>query len=236
MLTQEMNERITATGPGTPGGEFLRRYWQPVGLSKDVSPGGQPKQIRIMSEDLVLFRDVNGRLGLLGLHCSHRGTSLGYGRVEDAGIRCSFHGWLYDVEGHCLQQPAETAENIFKEKIRHLAYPCQELGGVIFAYMGPPDKIPLLPRYEVLVRNDGTTKVDYYTINSNFIQNVEGALDTVHFSYLHMDRWSQVKHKLTDLPKPQLEFLESDYGIWQRACLPNVNSMKRRSRARPNPS
>src|SRR5436853_7694530 len=127
MLSKEDNELITQTGPGTPGGELMRRYWQPVALSDEVPVGGAPLPIRILSEDLVLFRDDQGRPGLLGLHCSHRATSLGYGRVEDGGLRCPFHGWLYDVDGHCLQQPAETAETTFADKIRHKAHPCQEL-------------------------------------------------------------------------------------------------------------
>ena len=105
MLDVQSNETLCRTGPGTPMGEVLRRYWHPVALSDDVTPGSKPKQLRIMSEDLVLFRDDDGRPGLLGLRCSHRLTSLAYGRVEDGGIRCPFHGWLYDVDGRCLQQP-----------------------------------------------------------------------------------------------------------------------------------
>jgi len=178
MLSQDQNKMLTCSCPETPMGEMLRRYWQPVGLSGDVTPGQKPKQLRVLSEDLVLFRDDKGRPGLLGLHCSHRLTSLAYGRVEDGGIRCPFHAWLFDIEGKCLEQPAEPEP--FTDKFRHLAYPCQELAGLIFAYMGPKDKMPLLPRYEVLVREDGTRKVDYYLINSNYLQNVEGALDTIH--------------------------------------------------------
>jgi phenylpropionate dioxygenase-like ring-hydroxylating dioxygenase large terminal subunit len=225
MLDQVTNESLTQTDAGTPMGDLMRRYWQPVGISEELPFGGEPREIRVMGEDLVLFRDDQGEPGLLALHCSHRGTSLAYGRVEDGGIRCPFHGWLYDREGNVLEQPAELDGGAYRGHLRHPSYPCEELGGMIFAYLGPPEHKPLVPRYEVLVRKDGAPKVDYYHINSNFIQNVVGALDTVHFSYLHMDRWSQVKHKLVDLPKPQLEFLESDYGIWQRACLPNVNSL-----------
>ena len=220
MLTREQNELLCKTDRGTPGGEWLRRYWQPVGISKDLTAGGKPKQIKVMGEDLVLFRNDQGHAGLLGLHCSHRLTSLAYGRVEDGGIRCPFHGWLYDVEGHCLEQPAEP--EAFCERVGHLAYPCEELGGVIFAYMGPPDKKPLLPRYEVLIRQDGSRKVDYYDINSNYLQNVEGAVDSVHFSYLHMDNWSKVKHRLELMPKPQLEFHETEWGIWQKSLLPDI--------------
>ena len=132
MLTQEQNELLCTTGPGTPCGGMFRRYWLPVSLSNWVVPGGQPRQVRVLSEDLVLFRDDKGRPGLLGLNCSHRLTSLAYGRVEDGGIRCPFHGWLYDIEGKCLQQPAEPDSNSM-DKVRHPAYPCQELGGLIFA-------------------------------------------------------------------------------------------------------
>lgn len=224
MLAKKQADLLTQTDRGTPLGEMMRRYWQPVGLSEEVTSGGRPKQAKVMGEDLVLFRDVEGRAALLGLHCSHRGTSLAYGRVEDAGIRCPFHGWLYDYQGVCVEQPAEPDNGGYAGRLRHPAYPCQELGGLIFAYMGPPDKMPLLPRYEVLVREDGTRKVDFYDISSNYMQNVEGAVDTVHFSYLHMDNWSQVKHKIAKLPKPQVEFLETDYGIWQRSMLPDVTS------------
>ncbi len=200
---------------------MMRRYWQPVGVSREVPPGGKPRQVKVMGEDLVLFRDNRGQAGLLGLHCSHRLTSLAYGRVEDGGIRCPFHGWLYDVEGKCLEQPAEP--EFFGEKIRHLAYPCQELGGLIFTYMGPINKMPLLPRYEVLVREDGTRKVDYYQINSNYLQNVEGAVDTVHANYLHMDNWSKVKQRLASMPKQEVHFQETDYGIWQKTYGPSLS-------------
>lgn len=220
MLSHEQNELICKTGPGTPAGDLFRRYWLPVGLSKEVAPGGKPRQVKIMGEDLVLFRDDKGRAGLLGLHCSHRLTSLAYGRVEDGGIRCPFHGWLYDVEGRCLEQPAEPEP--FTDRICHLAYPCQELAGLIFAYMGPRDKMPVLPRYEVIVRDDGTRKVDYYTINSNYLQGIEGAIDMVHAAYLHMENWSKAKRPLAALPKTRIELAETDFGIWLKTRSPLV--------------
>jgi phenylpropionate dioxygenase-like ring-hydroxylating dioxygenase large terminal subunit len=223
MLGVKENELLAGTDAGTPMGDLMRRYWQPVAVSDEVIAGGKPRHVRVMGEDLVLFRDNAGQPGLLGLHCSHRLTSLEYGRVEDGGIRCPFHGWLYDVGGRCLEQPAEPEDSTYYQRIRHPAYPCRELGGLVFAYMGAADQMPLLPRYEVLVREDGTRKVDYYPINSNYLQNLEGALDTVHFSYLHMNDWSQTKHKVKSLPRPELEYGETDYGIWQRAYLPNVN-------------
>src|SRR5438034_7600327 len=150
MLTEEINKLVCEVGPGTPGGEFMRRYWHPVSMSSEVTVGGQPKQVRILGEDLVLFRDDQGRPGLLGVHCSHRLVSLAYGRPEDGGLRCPMHGWLYNIEGHCLDQPAEPDET-FKDRIQHLAYPCEDMGGLIFAYLGPKEKQPLLPRYEALV-------------------------------------------------------------------------------------
>ena len=214
MLTREQNELLCRTGPRTPCGEMLRRYWLPVGLSNELKPNGKPEQVKIMGEDLVLFRDDHARPGLLGLHCSHRLTSLAYGRVEDGGIRCPFHGWLYDVGGRCLEQPAEPEP--FTDKIRHPSYPCQELGGLIFAYMGPIDKMPLLPAYEVLVRVDGSRKVDYYQTNSNYLQNLEGAVDTIHAGFLHINNWSKLKHKITSMPKPTVDFFETDYGIQQK--------------------
>src|SRR5215208_927266 len=147
MLTQEENELLTRIGPGTPGGDMMRRYWQPAALSEELPRGGAPLPVRLLGEDLVLFRDEDGRPGLLGLHCSHRGADLSYGRLEDGGLRCLYHGWLFDVGGRCLEQPGEPAGSTFHERIRHTAYPCQELGGVVFAYLGPGEP-PLLPAYE----------------------------------------------------------------------------------------
>ena len=231
MLTKEQNELICRTGPGTPCGEVFRRYWHPVGMSSEFNPGGRPRQVKVLGEDLVLFRDNNGRPGLLGIHCSHRLTSLAYGRVEDGGIRCPFHGWLYNIEGKCLAQPAEPEP--FTDKIQHLAYPCQELGGLIFAYMGRKEKTPLLPKYELLVREDGTRKVDYYQINSNYLQNVEGAVDTAHASYLHVNNWSKAKHVLASLPKHQMQFVETDYGMWRKTYGPGIPGISATANAKP---
>ncbi|MBM2813024.1 MAG: phthalate 4,5-dioxygenase, partial [Chloroflexi bacterium] len=215
---------VSSTGPGTPGGEMMRRYWQPAGLSREVTPGGKPIARMMMDEELVLFRDDAGRPGLLGMHCSHRLTSLGYGRVEDGGIRCPFHGWLYDVGGHCLEQPAEPEGSTFKDRIRHTAYPCEELGGLIWAYMGPPDLKPLLPRYQVLVREDGTRAASFYLINSNYLQNVEGAVDTAHFSFLHADPWSIAKQVYAASPRMETSFVETEYGIRQSKTVVNPRS------------
>ena len=150
MLSREENDLVTQTAAGTPGGDMMRRYWQPVALSTDLPEGGAPVPVQVMGEELALFRDEFGRIGLLGIHCAHRAADLSYGRIEDGGLRCLYHGWLYDVTGQCLDQPGEPEGSRFKEKVRHLAYPCQELGGLIFAYMGPGEA-PLLPNYHWLI-------------------------------------------------------------------------------------
>jgi phthalate 4,5-dioxygenase len=184
MISAEENRLLTQTGPKTPAGELLRRYWQPVALSAELPPGGQPQTVRIMGEELVLFRDDQGRPGLLGLHCSHRGTDLSYGRVEDGGLRCLYHGWLYDISGCVLEQPGEPGGGANRNEIRHRAHPCRESGGVIFTYMGPGEP-PLLPNYEFLnvqPEQRAVTKVRY---RCNYLQGNEGNIDPVHLSFLH---------------------------------------------------
>src|SRR5262249_12064570 len=140
---------LTQTGPGTPGGGMMRHYWHPIALSDELPPGGAPNPVRLFGEDLVLFRDNAGRAGLLGLACSHRCADLSYGRIEGGGLRCLCHGWLYDVNGRCLEMPAEPPSSRYKDEIRHLAYPCIERAGLIFAYMGGGEP-PLFPEYEFL--------------------------------------------------------------------------------------
>ena len=184
MISAEENNLLTQIGPGTPCGSLLRRYWQPVALAEELPEGGTPVKVKILSEELVLFRDDKGRPGLLGLHCSHRGTDLSYGRVEDGGLRCLYHGWLYDVAGRCLEQPGEPGGGEHKDAIRHLAYPCREMGGIILTYMGPGEP-PLPPNYEFL-----TVPAEYRTATKlyescNYLQGNEGNIDPVHLSFLH---------------------------------------------------
>src|SRR5437868_15521272 len=140
---------LTHVGPGTPMGELLRRYWQPVGVSAELRD--LPRRIRILGEGLVLFRDRQGRPGLLELHCSHRGTSLEWGRVEERGLRCCYHGWLFDVEGRCLEMPCEPdAGHPLRDRVRQPWYPVEERYGLVFAYLGPLEKKPVLPRFDNL--------------------------------------------------------------------------------------
>ncbi len=184
MLTAEENALLTQTGPGTPCGELMRRYWQPVALSEELPPGGAPLPVRVLSEDLVLFRDETGQPALLGLHCPHRGADLSYGRLEDGGLRCIYHGWLFDRTGRCLEQPGEPAGSRFHTKIRHKAYPCQEAGGLIFTYMGPGEP-PLFPAYEFLDTTESHRLVVKIRQDCNYLQANEGNLDQVHLSFLH---------------------------------------------------
>jgi phenylpropionate dioxygenase-like ring-hydroxylating dioxygenase large terminal subunit len=184
VLTREENELLTQTGPGTPGGALLRRYWQPVALVEELPPGGAPLAVRVLGEDLVLFRDDEGRVGLLGLHCAHRGADLSYGRCEDGGLRCLYHGWLYDVTGRCLEQPGEPAGSTFHQRVRQPAYPCAVYGGLIFAYLGPGEP-PLLPAYESLVAPDDHRFIRKYHQECNYLQANEGNIDPVHLSFLH---------------------------------------------------
>src|SRR5436190_6372867 len=140
------DEELTRVGPGTPGGEYFRRFWQPVRLSSDLKD--LPVRVQVLDEELVLFRDGHGRVGLLPLHCSHRGTSLEFGMVERSGIRCCYHGWLYDVTGCVLETPGEPAGSTLAARLHHGAYPTVEYQGLVFAYMGPPAERPEFPVFD----------------------------------------------------------------------------------------
>ncbi len=187
-------KELTEVGPGTPMGELLRRYWHPVGLIEDA--GNTPKAVRVLGEDLVLFRDKAGRPGLVHARCAHRGTTLYYGKVEDRGIRCCYHGWLFDVEGRCLEQPCEPGLGAqHKDKIRQPWYPVQELYGLIFAYMGPPQRKPVLPRYEIFETLDEGEFIEAdgnsvggggpIIIPCNWMQHYDNLPDAYHVPILH---------------------------------------------------
>jgi phthalate 4,5-dioxygenase oxygenase subunit len=184
MISLEENNILTQTGPSAPCGELMRRYWQPVALTEELPPGGAPLTVKIMGEELALFRDDQGRPGLLGLHCSHRGTNLSYGRVEDGGLRCLYHGWLYDIRGRVLEQPGEPGGGAQRDAICHLAYPCREAGGVVFTYMGPGEP-PLLPNYEFLTLPEPHRTVTKIFYRCNYLQGMEGKIEPVHLSFLH---------------------------------------------------
>ena len=184
MIPAEENDLLTQTGAGTPCGELMRRYWQPVALSEELPIDGAPLKVQILGEELVLFRDDQGRPGLLGLHCSHRGTDLSYGRVEDGGLRCLYHGWLYDICGRVVEQPGEPGGGAHRDEIRHRAHPCQEAGGIIFSYLGPGEP-PLLPNYDFLAAPEERRTVTKVFHHCNYQQANEGNIDPVHLSFLH---------------------------------------------------
>jgi phthalate 4,5-dioxygenase len=215
MLAKEQSERLTRVGPGTPMGELLRRYWQPVALAEELPWGGAPLPVRLLGEDLVLFRDDTGQPGLLGIHCSHRGADLSYGRLEDGGLRCIYHGWLYDRTGRCLEQPGEPDGSTFHERIRHPAYPCREAGGMILAYLGPGEA-PLLPAYPFLTADDDHRYNSKILHECNFLQANEGNFDPVHTSFLHRvtdgTRPTTMAYIAGDIA-PMLDVEATDYGL-----------------------
>lgn len=217
MISEQENQLLTETNRDKPAGQLLRRYWQPVALSEELPVGGAPVPVRILGEDLALFRDDKGRLGLLGIHCAHRGTDLSYGRVEDGGLRCLYHGWLYDIHGRCLEQPGEPGGGANRDAIKQLAYPCQEKGGVIFTYMGPGEP-PLLPNYEFINQPVGHFCVYKIYHECNYLQSNEGNIDPVHLSFLHRF----LEHK--DEPYTGVRGAnESHYNLIGRSLLPKLD-------------
>jgi phthalate 4,5-dioxygenase oxygenase subunit len=182
MLSKPQSDLLTQTGPGTPCGKLLRSYWQPIAAAEEMPIGGAPLPLTIMSEALVLFRDENGRLGLIQRHCPHRGTDLSYGRIEDGGLRCLYHGWLFDVNGKCLEQPAERKP--FCNTVPVTSYPVQEKGGAIWAYMGEGEA-PLIPDFQFLIAPEPNRLVFRVVQTCNWLQGLESVIDPIHTTYLH---------------------------------------------------
>ena len=189
MFTQEENDLLTQVGPGTPMGELMRRYWVPALLAEELpEPGCAPVRTRLFGEDLVGFRDSQGRVGLLSEYCSHRQASLFYGRTheDEPGLRCVYHGWKYDVDGRILETPAEPINSQLKDHIRHTAYPCVEVNGLIMTYMGPREKKPLLPTFPWLtLPSDHVSVGSKFLLEANWLQCLEGDNDSIHSAYLH---------------------------------------------------
>ncbi len=220
MLSREENELLIRVGPGTPAGELLRRYWHPVAVAGELKEGRQIKRVKILGERLVVFRDGRGRYGLVGEQCPHRSASLAYGRVEPDGIRCPYHGWKYDVEGRCLEQPAEPPDSTYKDRIRHKAYPVERLSGLLFAYLGPKPA-PLLPRWDVLAREDGRRWVVIDTpLECNWLQPMENSVDPAHLYWLHGSSGHLGSH-MSEYQEKR-EFIRFEYGIWKRRTTPGV--------------
>lgn len=232
MLSREKNELVTRTGPGTPCGDVMRRYWQPAALSEQLAGERPVLKVRLMGEDLVLFRDEGGAYGLVGRHCPHRGADLSYGRLEDGGLRCAFHGWLFDVGGRCLEQPAEPPDSIFHTKIRHTAYPCIERNGIVFAYLGPGEAPPL-PDFDCFAAPNEFTFAFKGLLECNWLQALEVGIDPCHASFLHRffedddpeEGYGRqfrdatagadipVTRLLRNFPRPVIDVEETEYGL-----------------------
>jgi phenylpropionate dioxygenase-like ring-hydroxylating dioxygenase large terminal subunit len=202
-------------GPGTPAGEWFRRYWVVVGTTQELYD--IPQAVKVLGEDLVLFRDESGKLGLLGEHCPHRGASLEYGDIEDGGLRCPYHGWLFDVSGRCLGMPAEPGNSKFASKVRHLSYPVRELGGFIFAYLGPDQNQPPLPKYRALADPAGQRSLEATRVYEyNWFNFIENGADPAHFSILHRANpsdgtWRSWFFNFKDIPP--FDAVETAYGM-----------------------
>jgi 5,5'-dehydrodivanillate O-demethylase oxygenase subunit len=227
MLSQEENELLTRVEPGTPMGELLRRYWYPVAATSELIER-PTKGVRILGEELVLYRDKQGRPGLIGSQCAHRRMSMLLGIPEKEGLRCAYHGWLYDRNGKCLEQPYEQAEDPnsnFKERIRMPAYPVQELGGLIFAYLGG-EPVPLLPRWDLFVRDGVLRDIGAAVIPCNWLQIMENSLDPVHVEWLHQHFYNYVQERLghsdfkgNPVSHKKINFRVFEYGIIKNRML-----------------
>jgi len=202
---------LTRIGPGTPCGEYLRRFWQPVTFSDDLKD--LPVALKILGEELVAFRDFSGRIGLVEAHCPHRGTSLEFGLVSEKGIRCCYHGWLFDVDGTILETPGEPEDSTLKDRLCHGAYPTHEYNGTVFAYMGPPDQMPPFPLFDSYER-EGYRMIPgkKYDYPCNWLQILENAMDPVHTSFLHtIVSGSQFTEEFGVIP--ELDFIETPVGM-----------------------
>jgi phthalate 4,5-dioxygenase oxygenase subunit len=219
VLPKEENEYLCRVGPGTPMGDLLRQYWSPGLPSAELpEPDCRPKRVRLLGENLVAFRDSNGNTGMLAENCPHRGASLFFGRNEDAGLRCVYHGWKFDVAGACVDMPNEPAESNFKDKVRATAYPCQEAAGMVWIYMGPRQTPPPLPAFEVnTLPADQVLPPSIMLEENNWVQGLEGDLDSSHIDWAHgrldvADSYG-IGHYSYD-KRPRLEIVNTAYGAY----------------------
>ncbi|MFY9687120.1 MAG: aromatic ring-hydroxylating dioxygenase subunit alpha [Pseudolabrys sp.] len=232
MLSAEQNDFITRTGAGTPAGALMRRYWQPAALVDELSGNRPVKPVRLFGEDLVIFKDDKGRYGLVGRRCPHRGTDLAYGRLENGGLRCAFHGWLFDVNGKCLETPAEPDDSNLCANVKQKSYPVVEKSGILFAYLGPGEP-PALPHFDCFIAPESHTFAFKGMIACNWLQSLEVGIDPVHTSFLHRffqdEDPSQAYGKLfrdtsrdSDMPmsrimreftRPRIEVEPTDFGF-----------------------
>lgn len=222
MLSQEENKILTRTGPDTPMGKLFRRYWIPALESGELpEPDCPPVRVKLLGEELIAFRDTDGKLGLIDEYCPHRKVSMYFGRNEQCGLRCAYHGWKFDTDGNCVDMPSEPADSNFKDKVTIKSYPCEERGGVIWTYMGPPDLKPPLPEQEWMMVPDSHRYVTKRWQECNYFQALEGGIDSSHVSILHsgsvgglgVSKDSSSKDLLAKDTSPKFETVETDYGM-----------------------
>ncbi len=222
MLSAQVNEQLTRVGPGTPMGELMRRYWHPVAAAGELDER-PTKAVKILGEELVLYKDKSGTIGLIERFCPHRRVDLSYGIPEERGLRCMYHGWMMDETGQCIEQPFEETvhpDGRFKEKVKIAGYPVQELGGLVFAYLGP-QPAPLLPRWEQLTYDDAVRDVAITTLPCNWLQAQENSVDPVHTEWLHFYFGNYVREGVAAAPESQpktikIAFDAFEYGIVKR--------------------
>ncbi|MDE3073937.1 MAG: aromatic ring-hydroxylating dioxygenase subunit alpha [Chloroflexota bacterium] len=222
MLSEQQNQALMEVGLGTLMGELMRRYWMPIAAEAELDDHAT-KPVRLMGEDLVLYRDRSGTYGLLDRHCPHRRADLSYGWAEECGLRCNYHGWLYDQTGKCLEQPFEEIAHPdarFKDKITIKAYPVEAKAGLLWAYLGPAPA-PLVPTWEPFTWANGFVQIVFSEIPCNWFQCQENSIDPVHFEWLHTN-WSRVINS-KDGPKPpthlKVAFDEFEYGFHYKRVL-----------------
>jgi phthalate 4,5-dioxygenase oxygenase subunit len=225
-MNREDNEILSHTGPGTPLGELMRRYWIPALLSRELEADGAPIRVRLLGEDLVAWRDSAGRPGLFDEHCRHRGTSLYWGANAEGGLRCWYHGWKYDVDGNCLELPNDPNGERLKGKVKQKAYPCVERGGVVFTYMGPRERQPAFPEIEWANLPEGQVYVSKRLQDCYWLQGLEGDIDSSHIGFLHGVQTMQkaTEYDMSEQTKlvsgdvhPKFEVVHKENGLLQGA-------------------
>lgn len=225
-MTHEENELLTRTDQGTPMGAYLRTFWIPCMLLSEVPTADEPPvRLRLLGEDLVVFRDTRGRVGVLDELCPHRRASLFFGRNEECGLRCVYHGWKYDTDGNCVDMPSEPASSNYKAKIKAVAYPTKEAGGLLWVFMGDKAKLPQLPDFEWLNLPEDQCYASRWEQECNSIQAMEGELDAAHVSFLHrrIDGLDEKKHSLSgsyfqEDRAPRCRVVDTNYGFINASC------------------